>query len=87
MALPMDVLVAGSTVIGTTLGSFYAINKFPFFKGSGKTKCSDMDCHVKVELTSSKVVTLEDGQKEIFRKLDEMPDNIIKRLKEYKGLI
>lgn len=94
-----EVLTGIGICVGTGIGSYAALKKWPFWKnlnggaqteGTAKVqieKCPEITCHDLVITTATKVAILEEGQSLIFEKLDAMPEKIIRSLREHKGLL
>jgi len=83
-----NILIGFGTVLGSLGAGVSVGKKVPFFKGTpDSNKCSDNGCHDKVIETTARVDTLEKGQAKIFEKLDDMPMDIVRLLKDTKDLL
>ncbi len=97
MNVDLEALKTVGYVIGAAAGGMgagiAAVKTWPIWRknSNDKKKCSDPDCHDLVIITAEKVETLEDGQAEIFKKLNDintnMPSRIVTLLKDTKGLL
>lgn len=85
-----EILMWVGVVIGTSIGSFTAVKKVPFWKSNGNLKhngCPVTECHDLVVITAAQVKVLEDGQCKLFERVDGLPSEIVRLLRDTKGLL
>jgi hypothetical protein len=93
-----EILVGLGGFIGTAVGAFAAVKKWPFWKNYNDGRqseniklttldhCPDTSCHDIVIVTATEVRGLKEGQTEIFDRINELPNEFIKALKDTKEL-
>lgn len=77
-------------IIGTLviIGSIaVGLNRLKLLTFGKNSKCPLPTCHDAVVSTSARVDALEKGQEKIFKKLDDMPKEVVTLLKDTKGLL
>ena len=83
-----NILIGFGTVLGSLGAGVGVGKKLPLFRGSpDSNKCGDNDCHDTVVETTARVDILEKGQVRVFEKLDDMPMEIVRLLKDTKDLL
>lgn len=93
MTLEFEIVTAIGAGLGTMLGSYGAVKKWPFWKKNGNgnslgviDQCPVPKCHDLVIETATKVEELKEGQTEIFNRLNGLPKEIVLALKDAKEL-
>lgn len=91
MTLETDVIIGSAATIGCVVFFFAKIGLIRFGKNN---KCNVPECHDKVIATAGKTENIEkeitdikETQGKIFKRLDDMPRDIVHLLKETKGLL
>lgn len=85
-----NILIGFGTILGSLGVGVGAGKKLPLFRSKEPEpsgKCTDHGCHDTVIETSARVDILEKGQTKLFAKLDDMPQDIVRLLKDTKDLL
>lgn len=84
-----EILEGFGILLGGIGAGAMAVKKWPFFKKNGNSKaaCPMTGCHDIVITTSAKVKTLEEGQNALFERVNALPGEIVRLLKDTKGLL
>lgn len=84
-----NILIGLGTILSCLGVGAGAGRKLPFSSKESVKKegCPDPKCHDTMVTTITKVDKLEEGQKAVFKKLDDMPHIIVTLLKDTKGLL